>query len=158
MESKFNILTEFIKDMSCETKNAQTYLHVKDVIKNYHLDFAIKAKPMKNKLIEVDTTLNFKDPNNNEKQSFFEIVYTAVVKIDDNLKESDLKKILLCEVPNPEQFGIAKLTDNKISVGDKINQGDIIGTVGSTGRSTGPHLDFRVNWFQTRLDPMSVIN
>ena len=45
-----------------------------------------------------------------------------------------------------------------VSVGDSINQGDIIGTVGSTGRSTGPHLDFRVNWFQTRLDPMSVIN
>ena len=45
-----------------------------------------------------------------------------------------------------------------VSVGDKIHQGDIIGTVGSTGRSTGPHLDFRVNWFQTRLDPMSVIN
>ena len=45
-----------------------------------------------------------------------------------------------------------------VSVGDKINQGDFIGTVGSTGRSTGPHLDFRVNWFQTRLDPMSVIN
>tara|TARA_A100000164_G_scaffold37897_1_gene28971 strand:- start:7387 stop:8190 length:804 start_codon:yes stop_codon:yes gene_type:complete len=44
-----------------------------------------------------------------------------------------------------------------VSVGDKINQGDIIGTVGSTGRSTGPHLDFRVNWFQTRLDPMTVI-
>ena len=45
-----------------------------------------------------------------------------------------------------------------VSIGDKINKGDIIGTVGSTGRSTGPHLDFRVNWFQTRLDPMSVIN
>ncbi len=44
-----------------------------------------------------------------------------------------------------------------VSVGDKINQGDVIGTVGSTGRSTGPHLDFRINWFQTRLDPMSVI-
>ena len=45
-----------------------------------------------------------------------------------------------------------------VSVGDRINQGDIIGTVGSTGRSTGPHLDFRINWFQTRLDPMSVLN
>ena len=44
-----------------------------------------------------------------------------------------------------------------VSVGDKINQGDIIGTVGSTGRSTGPHLDFRINWFQTRLDPMSIL-
>ena len=50
--------------------------------------------------------------------------------------------------------------ENKIThlIGDKINKGDLIGTVGSTGRSTGPHLDFRVNWFQTRLDPMSVIN
>ena len=45
-----------------------------------------------------------------------------------------------------------------VRVGDKINQGDIIGTVGSTGRSTGPHLDFRINWFQTRLDPMTVLN
>ena len=45
-----------------------------------------------------------------------------------------------------------------VSVGDKINKGDIIGTVGSTGRSTGPHLDFRVNWFQTRLDPMTILN
>ena len=45
-----------------------------------------------------------------------------------------------------------------VSVGDKINKGDLIGTVGSTGRSTGPHLDFRVNWFQTRLDPMSLLN
>ena len=44
-----------------------------------------------------------------------------------------------------------------VSVNDQINQGDIIGTVGSTGRSTGPHLDFRINWFQTRLDPMSVL-
>tara|TARA_A100001011_G_scaffold43100_1_gene40584 strand:- start:491 stop:1300 length:810 start_codon:yes stop_codon:yes gene_type:complete len=44
-----------------------------------------------------------------------------------------------------------------VSVGDQINKGDMIGTVGSTGRSTGPHLDFRVNWFQTRLDPMSVL-
>ena len=45
-----------------------------------------------------------------------------------------------------------------VSIGDKINKGDIIGTVGSTGRSTGPHLDFRLNWFQTRLDPMSILN
>ena len=85
--------------MSCETKDAQTFLHVKDVIKNYHLDFAIKAKPMKNKLIEVDTTLNFKDPNETDKKAFFEIVYTSIVKIDDDVKDNNLKKILLCEVP-----------------------------------------------------------
>ena len=47
MENKFNILTEFIKDMSCETKNAQTYLHVKDVIKNYHLRFCYKSNSYK---------------------------------------------------------------------------------------------------------------
>ena len=51
---------------------------------------------------------------------------------------------------------LIKLLRKKI--GDEVLQGDIIGTVGSTGRSTGPHLDFRVNWFQTRLDPMSVLN
>ncbi len=44
-----------------------------------------------------------------------------------------------------------------VKVGDEVLQGDILGTVGSTGRSTGPHLDFRINWFQTRLDPMSVL-
>ncbi len=40
----------------------------------------------------------------------------------------------------------------------KVNQGDIIGTVGSTGRATGPHLDVRLNWFSTRLDPSTVLN
>ena len=50
------------------------------------------------------------------------------------------------------------LEDIMVNVGDEIKQGDIIGTVGSTGRSTGPHLDFRINWFQTRLDPMSILH
>ena len=49
------------------------------------------------------------------------------------------------------------LEDIIVNVGDEVKQGDIIGTVGSTGRSTGPHLDFRINWFQTRLDPMSIL-
>ena len=44
-----------------------------------------------------------------------------------------------------------------VEKGQEIKQGQIIGTVGSTGRSTGPHLDFRINWFQTRLDPMTVL-
>jgi len=44
-----------------------------------------------------------------------------------------------------------------VKIGQKVKQGDIIGTVGSTGRATGPHLDVRLNWFQTRLDPMTVL-
>jgi len=45
-----------------------------------------------------------------------------------------------------------------VEVGDRVSQGRTIGLVGSTGRSTGPHLDWRVNWFQTRLDPMLLVN
>ena len=45
------------------------------------------------------------------------------------------------------------LSDSYVEVGDKVKQGDVVAAVGSTGRSTGPHLDWRVNWFQTRLDP-----
>ena len=45
-----------------------------------------------------------------------------------------------------------------VKKGQKVKQGEIIGTVGSTGRSTGAHLDIRLNWFGTRLDPMTVLN
>ena len=45
-----------------------------------------------------------------------------------------------------------------VKKGQKVKQGDVIGTVGSTGRSTGAHLDIRLNWFGTRLDPMTVLN
>ena len=45
-----------------------------------------------------------------------------------------------------------------VELGDIVKQGEIIGTVGSSGRSTGPHLDVRLNWFGTRLDPATVLN
>ena len=84
---KFKILTEFIKDVSSETKDIQTYLFVKDYISKYQLTIDITSNPTKNKLIEVNTTLKFQDKENNEKKSYFEIVYASIVKLDENVKQ-----------------------------------------------------------------------
>ena len=96
---KFKILTEFIKDVSSETKDIQTYLFVKDYISKYQLTIDITSNPTKNKLIEVNTTLKFQDKENNEKKSHFEIVYASIVKLDENVKEKkEIQKIILCDV------------------------------------------------------------
>ena len=100
MKENFKILTEFIKDMSSETSNVQSYLFVKDNISKYHLDIDIASKPLKNKLIEVSTTLKFEDKEPNEKKSHFEITYASIVKVDEEVKKEELKKILLCDVQN----------------------------------------------------------
>ena len=100
MTENFKILTEFIKDMSSETTDVQSYLFVKDNISKYHLNIDIASKPLKNKLIEVNTTLKFEDKEPNEKKSHFEITYASIVKIDEEVKKEDLKKILLCDVQN----------------------------------------------------------
>ena len=95
----FKILAEFIKDVSSETKDIQTYLFVKDYISKYQLTIDITSKPMKNKLIEVDTTLKFQDKENNEKKSYFEIIYSSIVKLDESVKEKkEIQKIILCDV------------------------------------------------------------
>jgi preprotein translocase subunit SecB len=96
---KFKILTEFIKDVSSETKDIQTYLFVKDYISKYQLTIDITSNPTKNKLIEVNTTLKFQDKENNEKKSYFEIVYVSIVKLDESIKEKkEIQKIILCDV------------------------------------------------------------
>jgi len=101
MKENFKILAQFIKDMSSETVDIQTYLFVKDNISKYHLDIDISSKPLKNKLIEVNTKLRFKDKEPNEKKSYFEIIYASIVKIDDGIKDKkDLEKIILCDVQN----------------------------------------------------------
>ena len=101
MKDNFKILAQFIKDMSSETADIQSYLFVKDNISKYHLDIDISSKPLKNKLIEVNTTLRFKDKEPNEKKSRFEIIYASIVKIDDGIKDKkDLEKIILCDVQN----------------------------------------------------------
>ena len=101
MKENFKILAQFIKDMSSETVDIQTYLFVKDSISKYHLDIDISSKPLKNKLIEVNTKLKFEDKEPNEKKSYFEIIYATIVKIDDEIKDKkDLEKIILCDVQN----------------------------------------------------------
>ena len=101
MTENFKILTEFIKDMSSETPNVESYLFVKDNISKYHLDIDVSSKALKNKLIEVNTTLKFEDKEPNEKKSHFEMTYTSIVKIDEKvINKKELEKILLCDVQN----------------------------------------------------------
>jgi|TARA_B100000900_G_C20564760_1_gene710520 preprotein translocase subunit SecB len=100
MTEKFKILAKFIKDASSETADIETYLFVKESIAKYQLNIEITSKALKNKLIEIDTTLKFEDKEPNEKKSYFEIVYTTIIKVDDEIKDKkDLEKIILCDVP-----------------------------------------------------------
>ena len=120
MKENFKILTEFVKDASSETSDVQTYLFVKDNISKYHLNIDINSKILKNKLIEVNTTLKFEDKEPNEKKSHFEMTYTSIVKIDDEVKKEDLKKILLCDVqkkiyPNLEKIFLNLLHNSGFS-------------------------------------------
>ena len=100
MTENFKILAKYIKDISSETPDIETFLFVKDNISKYQLNIDITSRPLKNKLIEVNVTLKFEDKEVNEKKSYFEIVYSTVVRVDDNIKEkNDLEKIILCDVP-----------------------------------------------------------
>ena len=101
MTEKFKILAEFIKDMSSETPDTQTYLFVKDNISKYHLNIDINSKAVKNKIIEINTTLRFEDKESNDRKSHFEIIYSSIIKVDDEVQEKkDLEKIILCDVQN----------------------------------------------------------
>ena len=101
MTEKFKILAKYIKDVSSETPDVETYLFVKENISKYLLNIDITSKALKNKLIEVNITFKFEDKEPNEKKSYFEIVYAAIVRINDDLKEKkQLEKIILCDVPN----------------------------------------------------------
>ena len=105
----YKILAEFVKDVSVETKDVQTYLFVKDYITKYQLTIDITSQPTKNKLIEVNTIMKFEDKEDNEKKSYFELVYLTIVKLDDNVKEKkEIEKILLCEVQKDIQPKLEK--------------------------------------------------
>ena len=115
---KFKIMSEYIKDMSSETPDVQTYLFVKDNISKYHLNIEITSKALKDKIIEINTTLKFSDSEPNERKSNFEIIYASIVKIEEEIKnKNDLQKILLCDVqkeiyPQLEKSFLNMLSDS----------------------------------------------
>ncbi len=99
MTSKYKILAKFIKDLSSETKDTETYIFVRDRILKYQLSIDINSKAIKNKMIEVNTVMKLQDKEDTKKKSFFEMTYTSVVKISDEVKEKqELEKIILCDV------------------------------------------------------------
>ncbi|MDC0234315.1 protein-export chaperone SecB [Candidatus Pelagibacter sp.] len=99
MTKKFKILGKFIKDLSSETKDVETYLFVKDNISKYQLGIDITSNPLKNKMIEVNTTLKFEDKEENKKKAYFEIIFSTIVKVDDDVKDKkELQKIILSDV------------------------------------------------------------
>ena len=101
MTKKYKILGNYIKDLSSETPDVETYLFVRDNISKYQLDINITSKALKNKLIEINTTFKFLDKENNKKKSYFEIVYSTIIKPDDEVKEKkELERIILCDVQN----------------------------------------------------------
>ena len=99
MTEKYKILGKFIKDLSSETKDIETYLFVRDNISKYQLGIDISSKALKNKMIEVTTTFKFEDKTQNHKKSYFEIIFSTIVKINENIKDKkELEKIILCDV------------------------------------------------------------
>ena len=99
MTKNYKILAKFIKDMSSETPDAETFIFVKDNISKYQLNIDINSKALKNKMIEINTIFKFEDKEKNQKKSYFEINFATIVKIDDEVKEKkELEKIILCDV------------------------------------------------------------
>ena len=99
MTKKYKILGKYIKDMSSETPDIETYIFVRDYISKYQLNIDINSKALKNKMIEINTILKFEDKQDNKKKSYFEINYSTVIKVEEEIKEKkDLEKIILCDV------------------------------------------------------------
>ncbi|WP_435116504.1 protein-export chaperone SecB [Candidatus Pelagibacter bacterium nBUS_49] len=99
MTENYKILGKYIKDMSSETPDLETYLFVRDYISKYQLNIDINSKALKNKMIEINTIMKFEDKQENQKKSYFEINYSTVIKVGENVKEKkDLEKIILCDV------------------------------------------------------------
>ena len=113
---KYKILAEFIKDISSETKDIQTYLFVKDYISKYQLTIDINSIPAKNKMIEINLILKFQDKQENKKKSYFEIIYATLIKLDETAQEKkEIEKIVLCDVQKDIQENLEKAFTNLIN-------------------------------------------
>ena len=99
MTKKYKILGKYIKDLSSETKDIETYLFVKENISKYQLGIDITSQALKNKMIEVNTTLKFEDKEESKKKAYFEIVFSTIVKVNDDVKEKEeMQEIILSDV------------------------------------------------------------
>ena len=113
MIDKFKIFAEFVKDLSSETKDLETYLYVKEYLKNYNLNIEISSKPLKNRFIEVNTKLTYLDNSQTNKKSFFEVSYATIIQIDEKIKErKEIEKIVLCDVQNKIYNNLEKIFIN----------------------------------------------
>jgi len=116
MAENFKILAEFVKDISSETHDIESYLFVKENLSKYHLLINITSKPLKNNMIEVSTNIKYHDKENNDKKSYFEIVYATVIKLTTEIKDKkELEKILLCDVQNEIYPRLEKVLLNLIT-------------------------------------------
>ena len=99
MSENYKIISKFIKDISGETPDIETYLYVKDYISKYQLNIEIKSKALKTQIIEINTILKFHDNSESKKKSHFELTYTTIIKLQKEIKEKKiLQKIILCDV------------------------------------------------------------
>ena len=99
MTKKYKILGKYIKDLSSETPDIETYIFVKDRISKYQLGIDINSKALKNKMIEINTLFKFEDREESKKKSYFEINFSTIIKINEEIKDKkDLEKIILCDV------------------------------------------------------------
>ena len=115
MTKNYEIVLNYIKDLSVEIADAQTFIFSKEYITKYSLGINVTTKAMKNQMIEVITKLHYKDPNANKRKSYFEISYATVIKIiDKNLKKDDLEKIILIDVQNEIYPNLEKIFLNII--------------------------------------------
>ena len=122
MAEKFKIITQFVKDMSSETPNVETYLYVKEYIKNYNLNIEITTKPLKNRMIEVSTKLDYMDKGKSKNKSHFEMNYASIIKIDEEIKDRKvIERIILCDVQKEIYPSLEKVFINLLSSSGFLN-------------------------------------